>query len=133
MELIPADAAGLLVRACRDIPQRFLQPKTDLNVTLSVLELLASLAQLDVPAVDTNEWQFTVKWLCDYITTLVGQPHPFHIRDLHSMIVAAYQCLQVWIMTKHRLLFEKETLHHVLEVIELGISGSKSEVSSNKC
>lgn len=46
-----SDAAGLFVRACRDIPQRFLHPKTDLSVTLSVLELLASLAQLDIPTV----------------------------------------------------------------------------------
>ncbi|XP_062510883.1 ral GTPase-activating protein subunit beta-like isoform X2 [Corticium candelabrum] len=121
------DAAGLFVRACRDIPQRFLHPKTDLSVTLSVLELLASLAQLDIPTVDPSEWQFTVKWLCDYIATLVGQPRPSHIRDLHSMIVAAYQCLQAWIMAKHRVLCEKDSLHHVLEVIELGLSGSKSE------
>ena len=56
---------------------------------------------------DPSEWQFTVKWLCDYIATLVGQPRPSHIRDLHSMIVAAYQCLQAWIMAKHRVLCEK--------------------------
>ena len=45
------------------------------------------------------------------------------------MIVAAFHCLTVWLVSHDYLLRDKECLHCVLEVVELGISGSKSQVS----
>ena len=44
------------------------------------------------------------------------------------MIVAAFQCLSVWLVAHDFLLRDAECLHCVLEVVELGISGSKSQV-----
>ncbi len=44
------------------------------------------------------------------------------------MIVAAFQCLTLWLVEHDYLMLDKECLHCVLEVVELGISGSKSQV-----
>ena len=57
-----------------------------------------------------------------------SRPAPNHSRDLHSLIVAAFKCVQLWLVEHSCLLYDKECLHYVLEVVELGISGSKSQV-----
>ena len=57
-----------------------------------------------------------------------SRPAPNHSRDLHSLIVAAFKCVQLWLVEHSSLLYDKECLHYVLEVVELGISGSKSQV-----
>ena len=44
------------------------------------------------------------------------------------MIVAAFHCLTLWLVEHDYLMLDKECLHCVLEVVELGISGSKSQV-----
>ena len=123
------DAAAMCVRACRDVTQRFLRVEpgnNNVHVILSVLELMSGLASLNLPGVDGSEWRYIVRWLCDFINTLVCQPPRAHSRDLHSMIVAAYHCLLAWTTCNHRLLFEQEPLHAVLDVCELGLTGSKS-------
>ena len=50
-------------------------------------------------------------------------------QDLHSTIVAAFHCASVWLVAHPYLLQDKECLATVLEVVELGISGSKSQVN----
>lgn len=45
---------------------------------------------------------------------------------MHSTIVAAYQCLIVWFHEHSYLLQDRECVNTLLEVVELGISGSKS-------
>lgn len=57
-----------------------------------------------------------------------SRPAPSHSRDLHSMLCAAFKCLQLWLVEHSSLLYDRECLHQVLEVVELGISGSKSQV-----
>ena len=44
------------------------------------------------------------------------------------MIVAAFHCLTLWLVEHDYLMLDKECLHCILEVVELGISGSKSQV-----
>jgi len=46
---------------------------------------------------------------------------------MHSTIVAAYQCLAVWFHEHTHLLKDRDSISMLLEVIELGISGSKSK------
>lgn len=70
-----------------------------------------------------------MKWLCDYITYQCWRPPPAHSRDLHSTIVAAYQCVAVWLVAHPYLLDDKDCLNTIIEVVELGISGTKSHVS----
>ncbi|XP_077869075.1 ral GTPase-activating protein subunit beta-like [Saccoglossus kowalevskii] len=101
--------------------------KTELHISLAALELLSGLAKVKLHIQDTLECRRAVKWICDYISYQCSRPAPNHSRDLHTMIVAAYLCLSVWIIQHHYLLDDKECLHCVLEVVELGISGSKSQ------
>lgn len=75
---------------------------------------------------DSLECKRAVKWICDYIYYQCSRPPPAHSKDLHSTIVAAFQCVSAWLMQHPYLLHDKECLTTVLEVVELGISGSKS-------
>lgn len=72
------------------------------------------------------ECKRTVKWLCDYIIQQCSKPPQAHSKDLHSTIVAAFQCCSVWLLEHPYLLRDKECLTTVLEVAELGVSGTKS-------
>ena len=68
-----------------------------------------------------------MKWLCDYIVTQCSRPPPAHSKDLHSSIVAAFQTCITWLVHHPYLLGDKECLATVVEVAELGISGTKSQ------
>ncbi|XP_078001249.1 ral GTPase-activating protein subunit beta-like [Glandiceps talaboti] len=121
-------AWGLFVRCTHLVCQRLMSSwKSDLHVSLAALELLSGLAKVKLHIQDTLECKRAVKWICDYISYQCSRPAPSHSRDLHTMIVAAYLCLSVWIIQHHYLLDDKEYLRCVLEVVELGISGSKSQ------
>nr|XP_018899097.1 PREDICTED: ral GTPase-activating protein subunit beta isoform X2 [Bemisia tabaci] len=100
--------------------------KTELNVSLAALELLSGLAQTHIKETDAQECKIIVKWICDYISNQCSRPPPAHSKDLHSTIVAAFQCTSTWLIAHPYLLQDKESLSTVLEVVELGISGSKS-------
>ena len=76
---------------------------------------------------DALECKRAVKWLCDFIVTQCSRPPQAHSKDLHSSIVAAFQCLVTWLVHHPYLLQDKECLPTVLEVAELGISGTKSQ------
>lgn len=75
---------------------------------------------------DALECKRAVKWICDYICYQCSRPTPSHTKDLHSTIVAAFQCVSAWLMQHPYLLQDKDCLTTVLEVVELGISGTKS-------
>ena len=76
---------------------------------------------------DALECKRAVKWLCDFIVTQCSRPPQAHSKDLHSSIVAAFQTLVTWLVHHPYLLSDKECLPTVLEVAELGISGTKSQ------
>uniref|UniRef100_UPI00358DE290 ral GTPase-activating protein subunit beta isoform X3 n=1 Tax=Myxine glutinosa TaxID=7769 RepID=UPI00358DE290 len=125
----PADSApGLLMRAIHLVTQRLqVQWKSDLIASLAALELLAGLAKVRVP-VDPAEQRHAVSAVCEFIVSQCRRPAPYHSRDLHSMIVAAFSCLCVWLTEHPTLLDEKNCLWEVLEIVELGVSGAKSRV-----
>lgn len=77
-----------------------------------------------VEYIDSLECKRAVRWICDYISVQCSRPPPAHSRDLHSSVVAAYHCLAAWLRAP--LLADPECLATVMEVVELGISGSKS-------
>lgn len=74
-----------------------------------------------------------MKWVCDYIVYQCWRPPQAHSKDLHSSVVAAFTTVSVWIMAHPQLLQSRHCLHNVLEVIELGISGVKSQVDYFCC
>uniref|UniRef100_A0A8C5Q9A0 Ral GTPase-activating protein subunit beta n=1 Tax=Leptobrachium leishanense TaxID=445787 RepID=A0A8C5Q9A0_9ANUR len=120
-------AAGLLKRSIHLVTQRLnSQWRSDMSISLAALELLSGLAKVKV-AIDTSDRKGAVSSVCTYIVYQCSRPAPHHSRDLHSMIVAAFQCLCVWLTEHPDMLNEKDCLKEVLEIVELGISGSKSK------
>lgn len=57
--------------------------------------------------VDSAEWRRAVSSICGYIVYQCSRPAPLQSRDLHSMIVAAFQFLCVWITEHPDMLDEK--------------------------
>ncbi|KAG0723198.1 Ral GTPase-activating protein subunit beta [Chionoecetes opilio] len=125
-------AHALFVRSIYLVCHRLISSwKSDVNVSLAGLELLSGLARLSIAEQDGLECKRAVKWLCDYIASQCSRPPRAHSKDLHSTIVAAFHCASVWLVAHPYLLQDKECLATVLEVVELGISGSKSQVRSS--
>ncbi|XP_072259767.1 ral GTPase-activating protein subunit beta isoform X6 [Pyxicephalus adspersus] len=119
-------AAGLLMRSIHLVTQRLnAQWRPDMSISLAALELLSGLAKVKVN-IDSADRKRAVSSICSYIVYQCSRPAPHHSRDLHSMIVAAFQCLSVWLTEHPDMLNEKDCLKEVLEIVELGISGSKS-------
>ncbi|XP_046461247.1 ral GTPase-activating protein subunit beta-like isoform X2 [Daphnia pulex] len=109
--------------------------KADLNTSLAALELLGFLAEvlakLRVSDQNVGESRRIVRVLCEYISVQCSRPPPAHSKDLHSTIVAAYTCCASWLFAHPFLATDSECLHLILQVIELGISGSKSQTGKN--
>ena len=61
--------------------------------------LLLLLLQVEV-SVEESESRRALSSVCSYIVFLCSRPPPLHSRDLHSIIVAAFYCLNVW-LTQH--------------------------------
>ncbi|XP_045133691.1 ral GTPase-activating protein subunit beta-like isoform X7 [Portunus trituberculatus] len=131
--IMSSDSAhALFVRSIYLVCHRLISSwKSDVNVSLAGLELLSGLARLSIAEQDGLECKRAVKWLCDYIASQCYRPPRAHSKDLHSTIVAAFHCASVWLVAHPYLLQDKECLATVLEVVELGISGSKSQVKSS--
>ncbi|XP_016921495.1 ral GTPase-activating protein subunit beta isoform X5 [Apis cerana] len=133
VNLLSSDSAhALFVRATYLVCHRLISSwKTDLNISLAALEILSGLARTRIretarKLTDALECKRAVKWLCDYIAYQCWRPPPAHSKDLHSSIVAAFSCLRTWLTAHSQLLQDKDCLTTVLEVVELGVSGTKS-------
>lgn len=57
--------------------------------------------------VDSSDRKRAISSVCSYIVYQCSRPAPLHSRDLHSMIVAAFQCLCVWLTEHPDMLDEK--------------------------
>ncbi|XP_046966559.1 ral GTPase-activating protein subunit beta isoform X2 [Vanessa cardui] len=122
----PYFGSALVVRATYLVCHRLISSwKGDLQVSLAALELLSGLAKLHSSKPEAAERKRAVRWICDYIGVQCGRPPQAHSRDLHSCVVAAYTCLAAWLCAP--LLADADCLAALLEVVELGISGSKSQ------
>ena len=127
------DSHSMFVKATHLVCHRLISSwKSDLNTSLAALELLGGLARTEIPKRGALECKRTVKWLCDFIVTQCSRPPPAHSKDLHSSIVAAFYCCRTWMLHHPYLLQDKECIATVMEVVELGISGSKSAPSKGE-
>ncbi|XP_037623458.1 ral GTPase-activating protein subunit beta-like isoform X3 [Sebastes umbrosus] len=124
---VQSDAASILwVQFVRLLTQRLTaQWRNDSAVCLSALEVLGGLAKVKV-SVEESERMRAVTSVCCYIVFQCSRPPPLHSRDLHSIIVAAFYCLNVWLTEHPAMLDHQECLLEILEIVELGIAGSKS-------
>ncbi|XP_050930740.1 ral GTPase-activating protein subunit beta [Lates calcarifer] len=125
--IIQSDAVEVLwVQFVRLLTQRLTtQWRNESAVCLSALEVLGGLAKVEV-RVEESERRRAVSSVCSYIVFQCSRPPPLHSRELHSIIVAAFTCLNVWLTHHPTMLDHQECLSEVLEIVELGISGSKS-------
>ncbi|XP_073960572.1 ral GTPase-activating protein subunit beta [Choristoneura fumiferana] len=122
----PLFGAALVVRATYLVCHRLISSwKGDLQVSLAALELLSGLAKLHSAKPEAIERKRAVRWICDYISIQCSRPPQAHSRDLHSCVVAAYSCLASWLCPA--LLADPDCLAALMEVVELGISGTKSQ------
>nr|CAB3265419.1 ral GTPase-activating protein subunit beta [Phallusia mammillata] len=127
-ENVPVDTAyGLFVQIVHLVSQKLDTWKSDVSISLAALELLSGLAQAPVNLQDRHECRRAVHELCQYIVHQCERPPPQHKRELHSMIVTAFHTLANWLLEHPYLMDDKDCLYEVLEIIELGISGSKSK------
>ncbi|XP_063383145.1 ral GTPase-activating protein subunit beta [Cydia fagiglandana] len=127
----PLFGAALVVRATYLVCHRLISSwKGDLQVSLAALELLSGLAKLHSAKPEAIERKRAVRWICDYISIQCSRPPPAHSRDLHSCVVAAYSCLASWLCPA--LLADPDCLAALMEVVELGISGTKSQGKSGE-
>ncbi|XP_061542913.1 ral GTPase-activating protein subunit beta-like isoform X2 [Phycodurus eques] len=99
--------------------------RDDSAVCLATMEVLGGLARVEVSAAERGKKQAVIS-VCRYIEFQCGRPPPLHSRDLHSIIVAAFHCLSIWLTRHPDILEDQESLLELLEIVELGVSGSKS-------
>lgn len=74
--------------------------------TLAYVQILLHLDQVKV-GVDSADRKRAVSSICGYIVYQCSRPAPLQSRDLHSMIVAAFQFLCVWLTEHPDMLDEK--------------------------
>uniref|UniRef100_A0A183BS79 Rap-GAP domain-containing protein n=1 Tax=Globodera pallida TaxID=36090 RepID=A0A183BS79_GLOPA len=63
--------------------------------------------------------------LCRFIDQQLQKPPPHHSRDMHSTVVAAYSCMNVWLNAAPALAEIESCLCTVAQTIELGITGGR--------
>lgn len=80
--------------------------------TLAYVQILLHLDQVKV-GVDSADRKRAVSSICGYIVYQCSRPAPLQSRDLHSMIVAAFQFLCVWLTEHPDMLDEKVGLSFI--------------------
>ncbi|CAI8012715.1 Ral GTPase-activating protein subunit beta [Geodia barretti] len=121
-------SASLFRRASKAAHWCLLQWQNKIHISLSALELLQGLAQLQFEYIDHEDLNMAVMWVCEYIHRRAEKDKILHSKDLHTSIVAAFSCLLSWVTLHPYLLGDKTILEAVMQVVELGISGTFSQV-----
>ena len=93
------------------------------SFALSIFDSLASIAAGDILNENESVCKITISWIWHYVKMQIRRRSKEHTREMHSVIVAAYNCLIMLLITKPNLLRDKNTLQTVTNCIEIGISG----------
>eukprot|EP00127_Corallochytrium_limacisporum_P001217 Clim_evm4s46 gene=Clim_evmTU4s46 len=114
------------------ITRRLREKGWPLSVTLVALETLEAFSkqheilQEQAPSCA----RMIVRDLCFYIDKQISQPLQRHTKSLHSMIAAAYHTILGWIITDDQwILRDQRCMLMLMEIIEYGMTGSKSQKS----
>lgn len=103
------------------------------SIIQHLVEVLNAVASVRISSPDPMIYRETVRYICEFISKQCQVQSKYHKRQLHSIIVAAYACLSIWLV-KHspHILSDRDCLQLVLSTIELGISGRKSKIPSQQ-
>ncbi|OTF71795.1 hypothetical protein BLA29_001486 [Euroglyphus maynei] len=105
------------------------------NISLTAIEILLTMGRIRSKSSDhrksskllcNNKCSLCIQQICRFIENQCCKQAMFHSKDMHSTIVAAYQCLAIWINEHYHLVNDRDCIALLFELIELGISGSKS-------
>ena len=96
------------------------------SFALSIFDSLTSIVDDDVSHDDENVFRIAISWILHYVRTQIKRRSREHTKEMHSVIVAAYNCLIMLLIKKPNLLRDKNCLQNVTNCIEIGISGSSS-------
>jgi hypothetical protein len=96
------------------------------SFALSIFDSLASIAAGDFLNEDESVCKIAISWIWHYVKMQIKRRSREHTREMHSVIVAAYNCLIMLLNSKPNLLRDKTCLQTVTNCIEIGISGSSS-------
>lgn len=74
---------------------------------------------------DTKDRKQAVRWLCDYIKMQATKEQLHHSKDLHTMIVAAFNTILIWIKERPSLLASKvwdciTVINNIIACVTLG-------------
>jgi len=70
------------------------------------------IAYLVYVLVDAKDCKQAVRWLCDYIKMQATKEQLHHSKDLHTMIVAAFNTILIWAKERPSLLSSKVQSHY---------------------
>ncbi|CAD5217462.1 unnamed protein product [Bursaphelenchus xylophilus] len=99
----------------------------ELGTSLAAFDCLNALSTLPTSLLfhegDHSTGALIVSSLCRFVNSQLQKPPPFHSRDLHSSVVAAFQSLEVWLCAAPILAEMESVINTVAKTIEFGMTG----------
>ncbi|KAF1764940.1 hypothetical protein GCK72_004891 [Caenorhabditis remanei] len=108
----------------------------DHSTALAIIDVLNCISHVHHTVLfnnmDVSTGTLVIASLCRFIEQQLNKPPPMHSKDLHSTVVAAYNAVAVWLTASPLLAECVGVLGTVCDVIQLGVTGSKSSPDLQK-
>ncbi|PIC44638.1 hypothetical protein B9Z55_004941 [Caenorhabditis nigoni] len=108
----------------------------DHSTALAIIDVLNCISHVHHTVLfnnmDVSTGTLVIASLCRFIEQQLNKPPPMHSKDLHSTVVAAYNAVAVWLTASPLLAECVGVLGTVCDVIQLGVTGSKSSPDVQK-
>ncbi|CAI2339835.1 unnamed protein product [Caenorhabditis sp. 36 PRJEB53466] len=108
----------------------------DHSTALAIIDVLNCISHVHHTVLfnnmDVSTGTLVIASLCRFIEQQLNKPPPMHSKDLHSTVVAAYNAVSVWLTASPLLAECVGVLGTVCDVIQLGVTGSKSSPDGQK-
>ncbi|KAM7541381.1 hypothetical protein Aperf_G00000021766 [Anoplocephala perfoliata] len=98
----------------------------DFAVSSFALDILSGMANAPVSQPNIACCRRCIQTICGFIEAQCQRNKKDHTRSLHSLIINAFNCLSVWLVSHPSVLNDRETLRAVVETTKLGIFGAES-------
>ncbi|CAD5213097.1 unnamed protein product [Bursaphelenchus okinawaensis] len=99
----------------------------ELGTSLAAFDCLNALSTLPTKLLfyegDHSTGTLILSSLCRFVNSQLQKPPPFHSRDLHSSVVAAFQSLEVWLCAAPILAEVESVISTVANTVEFGMTG----------